>query len=125
MRGTLPLRVYYVASFAVGGVFVPFFPRWLEARGMFGLRLGIISAAAPAMALFAPAAFGVVADALAIRVGLLQLACLGALASFATLAISVGLGARTRVAGRHDVWPSPALGVPGVSLRSARRRLLG
>lgn len=92
MRGTLPLRVYYVASFAVGGVFVPFFPRWLEARGMLGLRLGVISAAAPAMALFAPAAFGVVADALAIRVGLLQLACLGALLSFATLAITVGSG---------------------------------
>jgi PPP family 3-phenylpropionic acid transporter len=92
MRRTLPLRVYYVASFAVGGIYVPFLPRWLEARGIFGFKLGVISAAAPAMGLFAPAVFGVVADALAIRVGLLQVACAGALLAFGTLTAAVAFG---------------------------------
>jgi MFS transporter, PPP family, 3-phenylpropionic acid transporter len=92
MRGTWTLRVYYVASYAVGGIYIPFFPRWLEARGMVGLKLGMICAAAPAMGLLAPTAFGVVADRLAIRVGLLQFACGGALVAFATLAAIVALG---------------------------------
>ena len=57
-RGTLALRMYYATALAVGGVYVPFFPRWLEARGMFGVRLGLIAAAAPAMGVIAPTAFG-------------------------------------------------------------------
>jgi PPP family 3-phenylpropionic acid transporter len=87
------LRGYFVASYAVGGVYLPFFPRWLEGRGIFGLRLGVICAAAPAMGLFAPAAFGVVADYLAIRVGILQMASAGALAAFGTLAVMTALHA--------------------------------
>jgi PPP family 3-phenylpropionic acid transporter len=92
MRGTAALRIYYIASFAVSGVYLPFFPRWLEARGIFGLRLGVICAAAPAMALVAPTAFGVVADGLGLRVGLLQVACGGALVAFGSLAAVVAFG---------------------------------
>lgn len=92
MRLALPLRVFYVAAFAVGGIYLPYFPRWLEGRGMRGLQLGLISAAAPAMALVAPTAFGVLADALALRTGLLQFACAGALTSFVALSAAVGLG---------------------------------
>jgi len=93
VRRTLPLRVYYVAAFAVGGVYLPYFPRWLEGRGMLGLRLGLISAAAPAMGLVAPTVFGVLADALAVRAGLLQWACAGALIAFAALTLAVTFGA--------------------------------
>ena len=84
--GTLPLRAYYLAAYAVGGAYLPFFPRWLEGRGIHGVRQGILCAAAPAMGLVAPTLFGVVSDRLAVRVGLLQLACGGALCSFAVLA---------------------------------------
>ena len=86
------LRAYYFASFAVGGIYLPYFPRWLQARGMDGAHLGVISAVAPAVGLIAPTAFGVVADALGLRGGLLQLACLGALASFGTLTVAVAIG---------------------------------
>ena len=89
MRGTLPLRAYYVASFAVGGVYLPYFPQWLVGRGMGGLELGMISAAAPAMGILAPTAFGVAADALGLRRGLLQIACGGALVAFGSLSFAV------------------------------------
>jgi PPP family 3-phenylpropionic acid transporter len=84
-RGTLALRIYYATGFAIGGFYLPFFPRWLEARGMFGLRLGIIAAAAPAMGVLAPAGFGALADVLKLRGGLLQFACAGALLTFGAL----------------------------------------
>lgn len=91
-HGTLALRMYYVAAVSVGGVFLPFFPRWLEGRGMLGVRLGLIAAAAPAMNIIAPGAFGALADALHLRGGLLQIACAGALLAFGTLAVVAALG---------------------------------
>jgi PPP family 3-phenylpropionic acid transporter len=93
MSGPLPLRVYYVAAFAVGGVYLPFFPRWLEARGMHGIRLGLIVAAAPAVGVLVPTAFGAMSDALGPRRGLLQVACLGALVSWGSLTLAAALGA--------------------------------
>jgi MFS transporter, PPP family, 3-phenylpropionic acid transporter len=92
VRGTLALRVYYATALAVGGVYVPFFPRWLEARGIFGVRLGIIAAAAPAMGVIAPPVFGALADALKLRGGLLQLACAGALLTFGALTAAQAAG---------------------------------
>ena len=60
-RASLALRLYYIAAVSIGGVYLPFFPRWLEGRGVFGLRLGLIAAAAPAMAVVAPASLGALA----------------------------------------------------------------
>ncbi|HXN34076.1 MAG TPA: MFS transporter [Polyangiaceae bacterium] len=90
--GALALRTYYAAALAVGGVYLPFFPRWLEARGMFGVRLGVIAAAAPAMGVIAPTAFGALADALKLRGGLLQIACAGALLTFGVLTAASAAG---------------------------------
>jgi PPP family 3-phenylpropionic acid transporter len=59
---------------------------------MFGLKLGAICAAGPAMGLLAPTLFGIAADGLDIRVGLLQIACGGALFAFASLAVAMGFG---------------------------------
>jgi MFS transporter, PPP family, 3-phenylpropionic acid transporter len=91
-RGTFALRLYYATAFAISGFYLPFFPRWLEARGMFGLRLGVIAAAAPAMSVLAPAGFGALADALKLRGGLLQFACAGALLTFGALAAVAAAG---------------------------------
>lgn len=92
MRRTLPLRAYYVASFAVGGVYMPFFPQWLASRGMHGAGLGLIVAAWPGMGIVAPTALGVVADALQLRRGLLQIACGGALVAFGALTAAAARG---------------------------------
>jgi PPP family 3-phenylpropionic acid transporter len=91
-RGTLALRLYYVAAVSIGGVYLPFFPRWLEGRGMFGVRLGIIASAAPAMGIVAPAAFGALADAMRLRGGLLQATCAGALVTFGAIAAMAAMG---------------------------------
>jgi len=99
VRRTLPLRVYYVAAFAVSGIYLPYFPPWLHGRGLVGQSFGVVSAAAPAMGLFAPTAFGMVADALALRTGLLQFACVGTLVAFSALTIAAGFGAALGVGG--------------------------
>jgi PPP family 3-phenylpropionic acid transporter len=93
MRGSVSLRVYYLAAFAAGGLYLPFFPRWLEARGMRGIELGLIAAAAPAMGVLAPAAIGTLADAVGLRGGLLQVACAGALVSWGSLTLAAACGA--------------------------------
>src|ERR1022692_2588874 len=92
MQSSSWLRIYYVAAFAVVGVSVPFFPRWLEARGMHGVELGLIVAASPAMGLLAPFAFGAASDALGLRGGLLRIACLGALISWGSLTTAAAAG---------------------------------
>lgn len=86
------LRIYYVAAFAVGGVYLPFFPRWLEARGIHGIELGLIAAASPAMGVLAPIAFGAASDALGLRGGLLKIVCIGALLSWGSLTTAAAIG---------------------------------
>jgi PPP family 3-phenylpropionic acid transporter len=91
-RGTLAIRFYYATALAVGGVYVPFLPSWLEARGIFGIRLGLVAAAAPAMGMIAPTAFGALADMLKLRGGLLQLACAGSLLLCGALTVAEAAG---------------------------------
>ncbi len=86
------LRLFYFTAFAALGVYVPIMPRWLEARGVTGLALGIIAACMPVMGLFAPIAFGVMADALSWRGWLLRLASVGALGTMLLLALLVRQG---------------------------------
>jgi PPP family 3-phenylpropionic acid transporter len=92
VRSSVALRLYYVTACGVGGVYLPFFPRWLEARGMLGVRLGVIAAAGPAMSLLAPTAFGALADAFKLRGALLQLACGGALLTIGALVAALAAG---------------------------------
>ncbi len=89
----LPLAFYYFAFFAALGVYAPFFPRWLEARGVTGLRMGAVAALIPAMGVVGPPVFGLAADALGLRRQILRLASAGA-------AISLGLVAAAGAAGR-------------------------
>ena len=82
----LPLRVYYFASFAALGAFAPFFPRWLEARGVEGLAMGVVAGLLPAMSVLGPPAVGLAADALGLRGSILRVACAGACLSMGALA---------------------------------------
>ncbi|WP_437951760.1 MFS transporter [Sorangium sp. So ce296] len=85
------ISLYYFGIFAVLGVYLPLFPSWLEGRGVRGLAMGAIAATLPAMGLVAPPVFGLIADALGVRVWLIRAACAGALAVFALLALSSAL----------------------------------
>jgi PPP family 3-phenylpropionic acid transporter len=95
-RGLHSLRLYYFASFAAFGVYAPFFPRWLEARGVRGLAMGAVAALLPALGVLGPPVVGLLADALGLRGSVLRVACAGAGLSIGALglagAASVPLG---------------------------------
>jgi PPP family 3-phenylpropionic acid transporter len=82
------LRAYYFLSFASLGVYLPYLPRWLEARELRGVAMGALMAVLPAMGLVAPPAFGLVADALGLRGRLLAVACAAAGLAFGAIALA-------------------------------------
>jgi MFS transporter, PPP family, 3-phenylpropionic acid transporter len=81
------LRAYYLLSFASIGVFLPFLSPWLQALGLGGTRLGIVSATRPMAGIVAPLVFGWIADRFGYRGRLLRLACLGAMLPFLVLTL--------------------------------------
>lgn len=80
------LAAYYAASFASLGVFLPYWPRWLAARGVEGVALGLCVAVVPAMAIVAPIVVGHVADVFRLRGALLRVACAVAAIAFGAIA---------------------------------------
>jgi PPP family 3-phenylpropionic acid transporter len=91
-RPLLPLALYYFAAFGALGVYAPFFPRWLEARGVSGLRMGAVAALIPAMGVVGPPLVGLAADALGLRAHLLRVASLGSSLAFAVVAAAWASG---------------------------------
>jgi PPP family 3-phenylpropionic acid transporter len=87
MPGPAGLRLYYFAAFATMGVFMPYLPGWLQARGVEGAPMGLVVAARPVATIVAPVLFGLVADRLGARGVLLRWACLGALCATLTLSV--------------------------------------
>jgi PPP family 3-phenylpropionic acid transporter len=85
------LRTYYFLSISAMGVFLPFLPAWLDARGVSGWGIGIIAATRPLAGILVPVVFGVLADVLRLRGSLLRVACLGAVAAMVLTTLSVGL----------------------------------
>jgi PPP family 3-phenylpropionic acid transporter len=84
----LTLRVYYLASYAALGAYGPFFARWLVARGVEGLSMGLIACLVPAMGVLGPPAVGLLADILGLRGSLLRVACGGACLAMGALAMA-------------------------------------
>ncbi|MFT3766457.1 MAG: MFS transporter [Minicystis sp.] len=112
-RGLLSLRLYYFTCFAALGAYAPFFPRWLEARGISGLAMGAISALVPALGIIGPPLIGVLADALGLRGSVLRVACAGACLSMAALALAgaglwpLSFGVVLAAVFLHGVFRSP------------------
>jgi PPP family 3-phenylpropionic acid transporter len=82
------LRLFYFACFASLGLYLPFLPPWLEARGVTGFALGAVLANIPALGLVAPPLFGLLADAFGLRGHLLRIACGGAALAILALALT-------------------------------------
>ena len=83
------LRAYYFLSIAAMGVFLPFVPAWLDARGVSGWGIGVICATRPLAGILVPVVFGALADTLRLRGSLLRIACSGATVTTALIALSV------------------------------------
>ena len=92
MKQLLTLRIYYAACFMALGAYLPFFPRWLEARGIHGAAMGVVSASLPAMGLIGPPLFGILSDRLGLRGALLRVACLGAFTGMGAIGAAFALG---------------------------------
>ncbi len=121
MSGRLvPLRIYYFASFAALGAYAPFFPRWLEARGVVGVSMGLVAGLVPAMGVLGPPAVGVLADALRVRGSLLRVCSLGACLAMAALAAGGAGGPRALV--RPHLRGRPRLRDLPLADGDARRR---
>jgi PPP family 3-phenylpropionic acid transporter len=86
------LRAYYFTSFAAYGIFMPFFPPWLEARGFVGIAMGAMVATLPAMGIIGPPAFGALADSFGRPSGLLRTATTGTFAAMLAIAVAALLG---------------------------------
>jgi PPP family 3-phenylpropionic acid transporter len=118
--GATPIIVYYLAAFAALGAYLPFFPRWLEARGLAGVEMGAVASAIPIMGVVGPPLFGLAADALGVRRGLLRFAAVGALLSIgvvtaaATLPAAPAFGAVFAAMLAYALFWSPLLMVADV-----------
>jgi len=85
------IAVFYFLGFAAFGMYVPYFPEWLEARDVRGVWMGVVLAALPALGIIAPPVIGALADALHLRGKVLRVATLVAAISFIFVALSARL----------------------------------
>ena len=83
------LRSYYFVIFGALGLYLPYFPAWLEAQGFAGAPMSIMMMLSPLLSLISPPLTGMLADSLGLR---------GKLASFASLLTSSGMLALAAVA---------------------------
>ena len=86
------LRPFFFFLFVTYGAFLPFFPTWLEARGVRGLSMSAIMALGPAMGIVGPPGFGALADWLGLRAGILRFVTGGGLVAMVMLAVPSALG---------------------------------
>lgn len=85
---SIALGLYYAATFAAFGFYLPYMPAWFIARGFVGGTMSALLMLLPAMAIVTPPLFGMLADGLGLRGGLLRVACLGAACAYALLALA-------------------------------------
>jgi MFS transporter, PPP family, 3-phenylpropionic acid transporter len=86
------LRCFYFAFFVAIGAYLPYFPAWLAAQGIDGIRMGVLSALLPALTVVGPPAFGLFADAVGIRGSLLRFTSMGACLAFAAICLFAANG---------------------------------
>lgn len=85
------LRIYYFITFASVGLYLPFFPTWLRARGFVGIQMGAIMAILPLCQLFAPAVVGMIADRLGLRGRMMTICCITTALGLTSFAASAGI----------------------------------
>lgn len=79
------LSAFFFFLFVTYGAFLPFFPTWLEARGVRGVAMSALMAMVPAFGVVGPPGFGALSDWLGLRAGLLRIATAGGLVSMLIL----------------------------------------
>ncbi len=86
------LGFFFFFLFVTYGAFLPFFPTWLEARGVRGVEMSALMALGPALGIVGHPGFGALSDWLGLRGGLLRLVTAGGLISMVLIAAPSALG---------------------------------
>ena len=89
-----PWRVglFFAAYFAAAGTLAPFFPLYLEHRGLTAAQIGIVMAVAQGMRIFGPTAWGWLADHTTERVRILRFTSAAAAVCFVPVLFPGGFG---------------------------------
>lgn len=90
--GLATLRTFYFVSWGAMGVYLPFFPPWLEAQGFRGADMSALTSLVPLASLAMPLLLGLLADKLALRGPLIALASMLAALGMTVLGSSSLLG---------------------------------
>ena len=96
MRGrqfSLRISLFYVTSFLVLGIFVPFFPLWLQARGLTSREIAIAMAAPMAARIFIVPIMTLAADGMGDRRLIVAVCSLAALAALGVMPAASGFTA--------------------------------
>ena len=105
----LTLSLYYLTSFAVLGVYIPYFNLYLAGLGFSGLQIGMLSLLLPLSMVLVPAPGGVLADRLGRRRGLVIASGLLSLAAFTLMTAVRTFPAAVVVIAVYAVLRAPAL----------------
>ncbi len=86
------LSFFFAAYLATAGAFAPYFPLYLEHRGLSGAQIGVVMAVAQGMRIFGPTLWGWLADCATQRVLILRMTALATAICFAPLLAGGGFG---------------------------------
>ena len=103
------LSLFYLAAFAVFGIYLPYLNLYLDQIGLTGLQIGVLSSLVPLSGLLIPTAGGMLADRLGRRRDLVVLSSLLALATFSTMFAARSFPAILLALGAYAVSRAPAL----------------
>ena len=109
LAAPLALSLYYLASFAVLGVYIPYFNLYLARLGFTGLQIGLLSLILPLSMVLVPAAGGMLADRLGRRRGLVIASGVLSLLAFALMTTVRSFGAAALVIAAYAALRAPAL----------------
>jgi len=86
------LGAFFAAYYAAGGVLAPYFPLYLETRGLSAAQIGIVMALAQGLRVVGPTAWGWLADHTSHRVAILRLTAFAACLGFLPILLPGGFG---------------------------------
>jgi len=109
LTAPLALSLYYLTSFAVLGVYIPYFNLYLAGLGFTGLQIGMLSLLLPLCMVLLPAPGGMLADRLGRRRGLVIASGLLSLAAFTLMAAVRTFPAAVLVIAAYAALRAPAL----------------
>lgn len=118
------LGAFFAAYFATAGVFAPYFPLYLDSRGLSAAQIGVVLAMMQSMRVVGPNLWGYLADRTAHRISILRGTALAACACFAAILLPGGFGWVFAVMFAVNLFITAQIPV-GESITAARLRQSG